>query len=237
MKKLILLLLFSWLFANSHLATAQDSLSFQFIDGYTGQVIIPWQYVVNCPHPMPPFVVFNQNDSIWIKNVSSTTKQVKCKKVLGIQAPGSSNYFSWDTLYAPDDSISNAIEIPSGEVFKNFRGYYSSSNQWGITDIHYYFFDANNPNDFIHQEVIFVISDGINEELARKIKIFPSPTNDYIYINGIKDPSVEILNILGSVVLQIKSEKILICDLPAGVYFCRVKKGNQEILTKKFLKY
>ncbi|MBK7812596.1 MAG: T9SS type A sorting domain-containing protein [Saprospiraceae bacterium] len=71
------------------------------------------------------------------------------------------------------------------------------------------------------------------------ISFYPNPVNDFIQLDfhGFEDHfEVEIINIEGEIVYQIKNEsKFDVSGLPNGIYFLRIKQGNHFIV-KKLLK-
>ncbi|MDR6922234.1 hypothetical protein J2Y40_003091 [Chryseobacterium sp. 2987] len=79
---------------------------------------------------------------------------------------------------------------------------------------------------------------GTSELTATKIRIFPNPTSDVIYISGINDgKAIQIYNIDGRLVnSEGFAEKINVSKLSTGTYLLVVTTKNFEKLEFKFVK-
>ena len=77
-----------------------------------------------------------------------------------------------------------------------------------------------------------------NQEAANKIKIFPTPFQSEINIEGNNITKIELYNVSGALLLELKNTNISIIDLSflnQGVYFIKLVTDNQ-IMIKKIVK-
>jgi hypothetical protein len=88
------------------------------------------------------------------------------------------------------------------------------------------------------------ISNGLIEKSnISKTEIFPNPSNGefFLQLNAItEDLNLEVYNAIGQLVFkdsitEIKS-KISLVNLPSGIYFMKIKDGNNIIRTEKIVK-
>jgi hypothetical protein len=73
--------------------------------------------------------------------------------------------------------------------------------------------------------------------LELDVFIYPNPTDDYLFIEGNKNPiSISIYNLLGAeVIAKSATDKINVSELSKGIYIIRISDGvNQTI--KRFIK-
>jgi len=68
--------------------------------------------------------------------------------------------------------------------------------------------------------------------------IYPNPTDDYLFIEGNKNPiSISIYNLLGAeVIAKSAGDKINVSELSKGVYIIRISDGINQT-DKKFIKH
>lgn len=128
--------------------------------------------------------------------------------------------------------------------------YFNSQNNPSLTCI---FVDdsnysMNNPDWIIDPNSTFVETQqecddlaGIEDLLLQKIKIYPNPTKEFLYIKNVNSvDKVEMYNILGEKILQInnfiESGKINLRNLSSGIYFLRISKNQNISVTKKIIK-
>ena len=101
--------------------------------------------------------------------------------------------------------------------------------------------NANWPNidpnsTFVNNEAECALSIGDNT-LELDVFIYPSPTDDYLFIQGNKTPiSISIYNLLGAeVIAKSAADKINVSELSKGVYIIRISDGINQT-DKKFIK-
>lgn len=78
----------------------------------------------------------------------------------------------------------------------------------------------------------------VKEYTKNNIKIFPNPTQEILYINGIDIKQISIIDINGKVLLDQKksSNQIFIKELITGTYILKIVSTNNTIITKSFIK-
>lgn len=67
------------------------------------------------------------------------------------------------------------------------------------------------------------------------LRLYPNPVNTQLYIAGLDEGQVSILNSVGQLIPTNQGNSIDVSILPAGVYYLRVDRTGQ-ILTQKFIK-
>jgi hypothetical protein len=68
-----------------------------------------------------------------------------------------------------------------------------------------------------------------------KIKIYPNPTSEKLFLNSSEDSNLKIYNSLGQLIFKINSSNIIdVSHLKSGVYFVKIFDGA-EIFSKKFI--
>lgn len=98
--------------------------------------------------------------------------------------------------------------------------------QYDISYAEHVFFDDYNGDvlDFLRGECL-----NLNIEAANKnIKIYPNPSSDFIYLDGIFN--FELFNISGEQVLKGHSNKLDINDLETGIYFIKIDNNFHKII-------
>ena len=70
------------------------------------------------------------------------------------------------------------------------------------------------------------------------IKIFPNPTQEILFVNGINIKQISVIDINGKTLLDQKksSNQILIKELITGTYILKIVSTNDTIITKSFIK-
>ena len=78
----------------------------------------------------------------------------------------------------------------------------------------------------------------VNDFELGKINIFPNPTQEVIFVNGIGIKKLTVVDINGKTILEQKnsSNQIRINKLTAGIYFLKIVSKSNTIITKKFIK-
>lgn len=78
------------------------------------------------------------------------------------------------------------------------------------------------------------------ETMKSKLSIYPNPTSDYFFIEGLKGEgiSVELISIDGKLISKDVSntKSIDVKNLPSGVYFVTVKQNGQKVFSQKIIK-
>ena len=103
------------------------------------------------------------------------------------------------------------------------------------SNIHWTNTDPN--STFVNNEAECALSIGDNA-LEVDVFIYPNPTDDYLFIEGNKNPiSISIYNLLGAeVIAKSAGDKINVSELSKGVYIIRISDGINQT-DKKFIKH
>ncbi len=185
-----------------------------------------------------------------VKNVSSATVDVYCRKMELEVVPNTNNYFCWGLCYGSDVFLSLlSVQIDPDMTTDEFSGHYQPLQQAGVTQMCYSFFDVNNPNDSTYVYVNFFASSvGIGEYGANEMFVsapYPNPAvNHTSFDYQFAEPGyskIVLMNMLGAVVReQLISNnsgtlRMHVSDLKEGVYFYSVMHNNQVVETKKLV--
>lgn len=78
----------------------------------------------------------------------------------------------------------------------------------------------------------------IKEYNTSRIKTFPNPTQEILFVNGINIKQISVIDINGKTLLDQKksSNQILIKELITGTYILKIVSTNDTIITKSFIK-
>ena len=94
-------------------------------------------------------------------------------------------------------------------------------------------------SNFIIDDIKFNYTTSAINRIIENISIYPNPTNDLIQVKSEGEFDIELSNLKGQTILNKKdnydSTQLNIEVYPAGIYFLKIKKGNQ-VLTKKIIK-
>ena len=78
--------------------------------------------------------------------------------------------------------------------------------------------------------------EGIDEEEAPMVRLYPNPSHSQVTIEGTETIRVEVFNALGQSVYQGETNELNVSDWDNGVYFVRIVDGNGFVSTVKFVK-
>jgi surface protein len=161
---------------------------------------------------------FNQNIGAW--NVSKVTNM---SQMLNFSGLSKDNY----------DSI--LIEWSEQDVQSNVP--------FGVRDVNYC--NGEEARQKLIDDFGWIITDGgldcatasIEDQNQLDISIYPNPTNDKLFIQGLSDATkVSIYNVLGKLVLsQTISKEIDVNNLQSGIYIIKIADEQKEIV-RKFIK-
>ena len=143
-----------------------------------------------------------------------------------------------------DDNQLTSLDLRNGNN-TNFAEFGSTNNP-NLTCIYVDDADYMNSNwaDFIDPTSTFVENEAECEALSigdnalqLDVFIYPNPTDDYLFIEGNKNPiSISIYNLLGAeVITKSATDKINVSELSKGVYIIRISDGVNQA-DKKFIK-
>ncbi len=187
-------------------------------------------------------------DAIDVKNISSSTKAVKCAREDITIVPGASNSFCWGLCYPPTtDTSAVSVDIDAGGMYTEFSGDYFPDGNEGASTIKYTYYDELNPSDKISVVVVYSTLVGINDPVDYKLSAaYPNPANSFVKfdydVSEISDNSkVVIYNLLGSAVKEVRidnsfgSLKISTSDFKEGIYFYSLVVNNEPTKTQKLI--
>ena len=189
---------------------------------------------------------------VYVKNTTSTSMDVKVKKVEVSLKPGSNNYFCWGSCFSSSVYVSPlSISIPANTLNStDFSGDYEAKGNIGTSVIRYVFFDANNPSDTAYVNVNYDAQPvGITEINPDEIifsDAFPNPANinttiKYGIPKNANSSRVIIRDLLGNTVkefhLSDDTGKLLIntSDMKAGIYFYSLVINDRIYKSKKLI--
>ena len=122
--------------------------------------------------------------------------------------------------------------------------YFNTTNNPNLTCIYVDDADYSNANwtnidpnsTFVNNEAECALSVGDNA-LELDVFIYPNPTDNYLFVEGNKNPiSISIYNLLGAeVIAKSATDKINVSELSKGVYIVRISDGVGQA-DKKFIK-
>ena len=126
-------------------------------------------------------------------------------------------------------TLKNSVKTGDALLFFYYPGTVTSSDGESLALIRF-FNVANN-----------VVVTGISEQIRSGVNLYPNPTKDFIYIEGITGVSnVKIYNPMGQLVfekvLDTDDSKINVSELPNGTYLISVFSDNTLVLKTQFIK-
>jgi hypothetical protein len=239
MKKILL----SIVFAAFILGTAFSQSSFEIY--FEDQLLEPDQEITIGGEASSSAIVL---DAIDVKNITSSSKAVKCAREDITIIPGTSNSFCWGLCYPPTtDTSAVSVDIDAGGMYTEFSGDYYPDGNEGASTIKYTYFDELNPSDKISVLVVYSTLVGIDDPVDYKLSAaYPNPANNFVKfdydISEISDNSkVVIYNLLGSAVKEVRidnsfgSLKINTSDFNEGIYFYSLVVNNEPTKTQKLI--
>lgn len=185
-----------------------------------------------------------------VKNISSSTLDVKVKRIDSNCVSGSSNLFCWTLCYTPAVYVSPTTEsIASGGLCTKFVGHYNPAGNLGCCTVTYVFFDVAVPNDSVFVKVVYCATPlGINDNTREKSylgNVYPNPINSTASLSyklnedhGQK-AKIVLYNILGKSIKEYElseaqgTVRLNLSDTPGGTYFYSLQINGKIISTKK----
>jgi hypothetical protein len=204
----------------------------------------------------PQTVVYGTTDDFLltttfdVKNNSASPINVRVRRNIISEIPGTYNYFCWEQCYTPPVSISPTyITIGPGQSVPNFYADYQPMGNAGSSFIEYCFFQDQNQINQTCVTIEFQVSIASavsNAELGEIGLPQPNPAFDlvrfpYSLNNTAKNASITLFNLVGQQVKQVPLTgqsgmvEINVSDLHSGIYMYSFMSENQMISTGKLI--
>lgn len=80
----------------------------------------------------------------------------------------------------------------------------------------------------------FLPSAGVNEnQLKNNVKVFPNPVSEKLFVQGVSDLKLKVLNLLGETIIgETLADTINVSELKNGIYFLQINSGNSQSVVK-----
>lgn len=188
--------------------------------------------------------------TMYVKNTSSSDKDVKAFRNPIDEVQGSRNQFCWSPQcwsYSTDTpSVAQTISA-NGGIDSTFKAYYDPQGNPGITTIQYCFYVEGDPSDSTCTVVRYDASEGVSIEERKKdeivLNVAPNPASKELTVNlgkGRKG-SLRIVSILGELVLERRVERneseleLDVSGLKEGLHFLNFERNDGRKVTKKVM--
>jgi hypothetical protein len=132
------------------------------------------------------------------------------------------------TLYAPYVSASTLDENAMAVITPAFQ-------LPGTAIVNVYAEDRYHSNEYL---VHFTVLNGIDDEIASSIRLYPNPLSGFLNISGLKDATVRIYASNGHEVLsvtQFSGNSIDLSSFASGIYFVRIDTNKEPVSCKKII--
>lgn len=211
--------------------------------------------------------VVKYNDTIWmpahsvpfqdpegyatIKNTSSNSLDVWCKRQELSISIAQLNYFCWKDCYTPTVTVSpDPITISSNTSDSSFVGYSRPKGDGviGCDSIRYVFWDGANPNDSAYFTMYYCTGAQISVDeysAPHAFEAFPNPAKDVLYVQhtfrNVKNAKITITNMVGARVYEGEVDsssdltQVSLSHLKSGVYFYSIRADGKNLGTKRFV--
>lgn len=183
-------------------------------------------------------------------NNSSSNIDVKVKKIVKNQIPGSESSFNLDVPYSASVYQSSGfVQTEPGKADTSFRGDYNPNGNAGTTIIRYVFFSKNDKNDSAWVDLAYSGTLNVSQTIEKPLKLsnpYPNPAGLFAKFNyslpkEYKKAAVEIFDLLGNRVLVQEindSEGVLEVNTSAinnGIYFYSLVIDDRTVLSRKMV--
>lgn len=185
--------------------------------------------------------------SLSVRNISSTTHDVLCEKIIVDTTSGTDNFFCWGAnCYGSETYISTDHNtLDPGEIDNiDFGGYYDAYCDPSTATVQYCFYPDTDPTDRTCITILYnaMLSNSVSIVSNNQIYFYPNPastTTKFIFSEK-NCSNLIVLDNLGKTVKNIniynqQSINIDISDLHHGIYFAQLFKNNRIISTKKLI--
>lgn len=185
--------------------------------------------------------------SLTVRNISATTIDVLCEKIIVDTTSGTDNFFCWGAnCYGSETYISTSHNtLDPGEVDNvDFGGYYDAYCDPATATVQYCFYPDTDPNDRTCVTISYnaMLSNSVSVISDNQTYFYPNPssTTTKFMFSEKNCSNLIVFNNLGKIVKDInlfnqQSINIDVSDLHQGIYFARLVKNNRLISTKKLI--
>lgn len=186
---------------------------------------------------------------LYVKNNGTNTVDVKVRKEVVSEVPGSSNMFCFASqCYGSNDFVSSdSVSIKPGDVDSTFSGDYWAYGVEGVTVVRYTFFNVDNQTDTASVTVRFTgaLSTPDIPFIAMSAP-YPNPASERVYFDYFPDNSqgirkVIIRDLTGRIIRESvipEGQGILEIELTgieSGIHFYSYISSQGVIFTKKLV--
>lgn len=187
---------------------------------------------------------------MYVKNTSSSAKQVRGFRRMIDEVQGSQNRFCWGpNCWLPSDDTSGAAPSISGNggVDSTFIGYYNANGNPGVTTIEYCFYVESDPSDsactIVRYDATSSVSIQERDLNNAEFSFSPNPARHELRVK-LKASSkgvIRIRSILGKTVLEKNVQEngraleLDVSQLDEGLHFLTFEAQDGSTLTKKLM--
>lgn len=214
---------------------------------FEGVLLSPGAEITLAGHPDSGMMVL---DTLDVKNISSSTLEVKCIRTILENIDSTVNSFCWGVCYPPaTDTSVLSVTIPSQGMSYEFAGDHNPSGKVGVVKVKYAFYDIHTPQsqsivvvNYDHSQV-----DGVTDLPGTKFisGAYPNPADNFTSLDydltGSPNSQILIFNFLGKLIEKLEvgnstgTITINTSLFNEGIYFYSLKVNNQIIKTRKLV--
>ncbi len=188
-----------------------------------------------------------------VKNASSNSMDIQCRKRHIKLVSETQNYFCWGSCFPPYtfESI-NPLVIPANTTDTAFAGHYKPNGKLGCTIVAYTFFDNNNPSDSATVTVKYIMDSCTpssiienNNSVNMFSSAYPNPASSYFNIDIKHLQKTGYLNLYNNNGQLIKTKifyasntniAVNIKNLQTGIYFYNIILNDLYYKSGKIIK-
>lgn len=181
-----------------------------------------------------------------VKNITSNTLEVTCRKWIITPVQGTNNVFCWANLcYPPNVSESQVMYIQGNTVVSDFSGHYYPNGISGISVILYTFDPRGGDTAWIYVKYDATGQSIKPNSTSQLYKPYPNPASKEVYvpINVInaKNATIEVYDLLGKKVMvqPVRNNSgiasISVSQLKDGIYFIQLLADGKIVGTEKIV--
>ncbi len=181
-----------------------------------------------------------------VKNITSNTLEVTCRKWVINHVPGTSDVYCWANLcYPPNVTESQVMYIQGNTVVNDFSGHYYPNGISGVSVILYTFDPRGGDTAWIYVKYDATgqsIKPTLNSQLY---KPYPNPARKEVYIPfnimNVKKTSIEVYDLLGKKIMtqplsnNSNLASISVSQFKDGIYFIQLIADGKIIGTEKII--